>query len=156
MAGKVLVSQCLLGVCCRYDGRSVANEAVCREACERGWIPVCPEIMGGLRTPRSPAERVDGRIMNRDGQDVTNEFQRGAQEALRLAKLYGARYALLKEKSPSCGSGVIYDGTFSGALTSGYGLTAELFEREGIRVYGESQLDELINQMKWDEEHGTL
>lgn len=156
MAGKVLVSQCLLGVCCRYDGRSVANEEVCREACERGWIPVCPEIMGGLCTPRSPAERVDGRIMNRGGQDVTNEFQRGAQEALRLAKLYGARYALLKEKSPSCGSGVIYDGTFSGALTSGYGLTAELFEREGIRVYGESQLDELINQMKWDEEHGTL
>jgi len=156
MKPKVMVSQCLLGICCRYDGKSVPKEHVCREACARGWIPVCPEILGGLTTPRSPAERVDGRVMNRDGDDVTNAFDRGAHQALELAKLYGVKYAMLKEKSPSCGSGIVYDGTFSGSLTEGYGVTAELFEKNGIKVYGESQLDELINQLKWDEEHDSI
>ena len=156
MQPKVMVSQCLLGMKCRYDGNSVPKEAICREACERGWIPVCPEILGGLCTPRSPAERVEDRVMNRDGDDVTAQFMRGAQEALKLAKLYGVKYAMLKEKSPSCGSGIIYDGTFSGCLTEGFGVTAELFEREGIKVFGESRLEELINTLKWDEENDSL
>lgn len=156
MKRNVLVSQCLLGASCRYDGRSVGKEAVCKAACEMGWIPVCPEQLGGLCTPRSPAERVGERIINRAGEDVTDAFRRGAEEALRLAKLYGAEYALLKEKSPSCGSGIIYDGTFSGSLTEGFGVTAELFEKAGIRVYGETQLDELINQLKWDEENDSI
>lgn len=156
MQPKVMVSQCLLGICCRYDGKSVPKDFVGREACVRGWIPVCPEIMGGLATPRSPAERVDDRVMNRDGDDVTAAFLRGAQQALKLAQMYGVKYALLKEKSPSCGSGIIYDGTFSGNLAEGFGVTAELFEKNGIRVFGESQLDELINQLRWDEEHDSI
>lgn len=156
MKQNVLVSQCLLGACCRYDGRSVGKETVCKEACERGWIPICPEQLGGMCTPRSPAERVGDRIINRDGDDVTEPFCRGAQEALRLAEMYGAKYALLKEKSPSCGSGIIYDGTFSGKMTEGFGVTAELFRKAGIRVFGETQLDELINQLKWDEENDSI
>lgn len=153
---RVVVSQCLLGVRCRYDGKCAVNEAVSREALERGWIPVCPEILGGLTTPRPPAERRDDRVMNCEGGDVTEAYRRGAEEALRIAKLYGAGYAVLKERSPSCGSGEIYDGTFTGSKIPGYGVTAELFRAAGIEVYGESRLEALIDQLKWDDEHDSV
>lgn len=148
MKETVMVSQCLLGARCRYDGACAANEAVCREAVERGWIPVCPEILGGLTTPRPPAECRDGRVVCRDGRDVTDAFVRGAEEALRLAKLYGAKYALLKERSPSCGAKVIYDGTFSGTKVPGSGVTASLFQQSGIEVFGESALGELLDKLE--------
>ena len=156
MKRSVVISQCLLGVCCRYDGRSAANEAVRNEACARGWIPVCPEVLGGMTTPRAPSERLGGRVVNREGEDVTEAFQRGAEEALRIARLYGAKYALLKERSPSCGSGEIYDGSFSGTKCPGDGMTAAIFKENGIRVFGESQLGELINQLRWDDEHDSV
>ena len=147
MSQRILVSACLLGVCCRYDGKGNANEAILslmnRE--DITLIPVCPEQLGGMVTPRIPSERKDGRVYNRAGEDVTHHFLRGAEEALRIAKLYGCRTAILKERSPSCGCGRVYDGSFSGKLTEGDGVTAELLKKEGIQIYGESQITDLID-----------
>lgn len=156
MEPKVVFSQCMLGVRCRYDGKCAAKDAVMNEALKRGWIPVCPEILGGLTTPRSPAERIGDKVMNRDGGDVTENYRRGAEEALRIAQLYGAKYALLKERSPSCGCGEIYDGTFSGAKIAGDGVTAALFKEYGIQVFGESRLGELIEKLNEDDKHDSF
>ena len=147
MSRKILVSACLLGICCRYDGRGNPNDAVLSllNRDDIPLIPVCPEQLGGLSTPRIPSERRCERVVNRAGEDVTSQFIRGAEEALRIAKLYGCQVAVLKERSPSCGCGRIYDGTFSGKLTDGDGVTAELLRREGIKVYGESQVSEMID-----------
>ena len=147
MNRKILVSACLLGICCRYDGRGNPDDAVLSllNRDDITLIPVCPEQLGGLSTPRIPSERRGERVVNRAGEDVTSQFIRGAEEALRIAKLYGCQVAVLKERSPSCGCGRIYDGTFSGKLTDGDGVTAELLRREGIKVYGESQVTEMID-----------
>ena len=147
MSRKILVSACLLGICCRYDGRGNPNDAVLSllNRDDITLIPVCPEQLGGLSTPRIPSERRGERVVNRAGEDVTSQFLRGAEEALRIAKLYGCQVAVLKERSPSCGCGRIYDGNFSGKLTDGDGVTAELLRREGIKVYGESQVTEMID-----------
>ena len=102
------------------------------------------EQMGGLPTPRVPAERVGDRVLTRDGRDVTEAYRRGAEEALRLAQLLGCTEALLKEKSPSCGCGRIYDGTFSGVLTDGFGMTADLLRKNALTVYGETHLEALL------------
>lgn len=156
MEPRVIVSMCLLGIPCRYDGKCAKNEAVSLEAARRGWIPVCPEILGGLATPRPPAERQGDKVVTREGQDVTDAYRRGAEQTLRLAEAYGARYALLKERSPSCGAGRIYDGTFSGRKIPGDGVAAALLKQSGIPVRGESQLDELIEQLKRDERYDTV
>lgn len=150
MTPRVLVSACLLGVTCRYDGKCAEVEAVRREACARGWIPVCPEQLGGLCTPRTPAERQGDRVCTRNGGDVTEAYRRGAEEALRLAKLYGAKYAMLKERSPSCGSGTIYDGTFSSAKIPGDGVTAQLLKAAGVEIFGESRLEGLLTRIEAD------
>ncbi len=152
MDRRVVFSQCMLGVKCRYDGKCAVKQAVLDEATTRGWIPVCPEILGGLTTPRPPAERQGERVVNCEGTDVTAQYIRGAEEALRIAKLYGAKYALLKERSPSCGCGEIYDGTFTGAKIAGDGLTAALFKENGIQVFGETQLKDLIELLDKDDE----
>ena len=116
-----------------------------RELAKRGLaVPVCPEQLGGLPTPRKPSERRGERVVMNDGRDVTAEYRRGAEEALRLARLYGCTAAVLKEKSPSCGCGRVYDGTFSGTLTDGDGVTAALLKENGIKVYGESELEKLL------------
>ena len=147
MSRKILVSACLLGICCRYDGRGNPNDAVLSllNRDDITLIPVCPEQLGGLSTPRIPSERRGERVVNRAGEDVTSQFIRGAEEALRIAKLYCCQVAVLKERSPSCGCGRIYDGTFSRKLTDGDGVTAELLRREGIKVYGVSQVTEMID-----------
>ncbi len=111
-------------------------------------VPVCPEILGGLPTPRTPSERQGERVVSKTGADVTAAYQKGAEEALRLARLFGCRKALLKERSPSCGRGQIYDGSFSGRLIPGDGVTARLLEQEGIAVFGESQLQQLLETLK--------
>lgn len=111
-------------------------------------VPVCPEILGGLPTPRTPSERQGERVVSKTGADVTAAYQKGAEEALRLARLFGCRKALLKERSPSCGQGQIYDGSFSGRLIPGDGVTARLLEQEGIAVFGESQLQQLLETLK--------
>ena len=143
----VLVSACLLGTACRYDGQSKVHPLAAALLKKHTAIPVCPEILGGLATPRAPSERRGDRVVSREGEDVTEAFRRGAEEALRIARLYGAEYALLKERSPSCGCGEIYDGTFSGCKTSGDGVTAALFLQNGVRVYGESALQALLARL---------
>ena len=144
---KILVSACLLGVRCRYDGKSKPHPAVDRLMEQHTLIPVCGEILGGLPTPRVSAERQGARVVTADGRDVTAAYRRGAEEVLRLAERYGCTAAILKERSPSCGSGRIYDGTFTGTLTDGWGVTAELLRDHGICVIGESEAE------TWREEH---
>ena len=141
---RLLVSACLLGVGCRYDGQSKAHP-LARALCEKHHVvPVCGEIFGGLPTPRPPAEICGQRVVTREGADVTEAYRRGAEAAVQLARLTGAQAAVLKERSPSCGSGQIYDGTFTKTLTQGDGLTAQMLKKHGITVYGESQIEELI------------
>lgn len=144
----VLVSACLLGLPCRYDGQGKTYEGVGELMRECVLIPVCPEQLGGLPTPRPPAERQGDRVVTETGTDVTEPYGRGAKGALRLAELYGCRLALLKEKSPSCGCGRVYDGTFSRTLTEGNGLTAETLLRQGVEVFGESRLRELTERIR--------
>lgn len=141
---NILVSACLLGVRCRYDGASKPNAAVLKLMERHTLIPVCPEQLGGLATPRPPAERQGDAVRTQSGTDVTEQYCRGAEEALRLCRIYGCEAAVLKERSPSCGSGAVYDGAFSGTLTGGDGVAAELLKSRGIPVYGESQLEELL------------
>ena len=140
---KILVSACLLGFKCRYDGRSCGKDSVTALLEKHELIPFCPEIYGGLTTPRDPSEIRGDRVVSSKGRDVTAEYTKGAEEALRMAKLYGCDTALLKEKSPSCGSGKIYDGTFTGKLVDGWGTAAKLLKENGIRVLGESDIDKL-------------
>lgn len=129
----ILVSACLLGVPCRYNGKDSRNEKIV-ELYGRDAIPVCPEQLGGLPTPREPAELIDGRVVTESGKDVTRNFVSGAEAVLYMANLYDATTAVLKQKSPSCGCGKIYDGTFSGKLVDGYGITAKLLKDNGIEV----------------------
>ena len=142
---KILVSACLLGVPCRYDGASKAHGDVVRLA-EAGHIliPVCPEQLGGLPTPRPPAERRGDGVFTQAGDDVTEPYRRGAEQTLALCRLLGCEAAILKERSPSCGAGAVYDGTFSRRLTAGDGVTAALLRENGITVVGESRIGELM------------
>lgn len=139
----ILVSACLLGVHCRYNEKGVLDAAVSALMQRATLIPVCPEILGGLATPRDPAERLGRQVMTIKGADVTAAYQKGAEETLRLAQLYGSRLAILKERSPSCGSGRIYDGSHRGMLVDGDGMTADLLKKHGIRVFGESKIEDL-------------
>lgn len=135
---NIIVSACLLGVSCRYDGNSKPNEKIIDLKEKYNLIPICPEIMGGLPTPRMPAEIKDGRVKTENGIDVTEEYKKGAGEAIKLAKLFGCKKAILKENSPSCGCGKIYNGEFTRTLKDGNGITAELFMKNGIDVFGEN------------------
>ena len=121
---RVLVSACLLGVSCRYDGKSKTYELMDQLCRRHEVVPVCPEQLGGLPTPRTPAERRGERVVTRDGGDVTAQYLRGAREVLGLAQSLGCTVAVLKERSPSCGAGQIYDGSFTGTLTGRAGRVA--------------------------------
>ncbi len=141
---RILISACLLGSACRYDGMSKGSPWAEALAGEHQLVPVCPEQLGGLPTPRVPSEKTGGRVMTKDGADVTEQYLRGAQETLRLCRILGCEAAILKERSPSCGSGEIYDGTFTGTLTGGWGVTADLLRSAGIPVWGESRIPDLL------------
>ena len=143
---RILISGCLLGVCCRYDGASKPHPLAQELAKKHELIPVCPEQLGGLATPRPPAERQGERIIAKTGLDVTEQYRRGAEETLKLCRLLNCDAAVLKERSPSCGSGEIYDGTFTGTLTNGDGVTAELLRANGILVWGESSIEDLMRK----------
>lgn len=139
----ILVSACLLGAACKYSGGDNLCPKVAALVKEYQLVPVCPEQLGGLPTPRTPAERQGDRVITRDGKDVTVAYLRGAQEALRLAKLFGCDTAILKARSPSCGAHGIYDGTFTGTVIPGSGVTAALLEVSGIRIITEEDLEQL-------------
>jgi len=147
---RVLVSACLLGVNCRYNGSSQGNEAVTELLSREDitLIPVCPEQLGGLPTPRTPSERKEELVVSSEGENRTDEFVRGAEEALRLARLYGCEVAILKERSPSCGNKTVYDGSFTGTLVPGEGVTAELLRKNGVKVFGESELTEFLEYIR--------
>lgn len=142
----ILVSACLCGKDCKWDGGNNKNQKLLdymetmKEKAE--FHEVCPEQMGGLSTPRPASEiRVDDRrVVNTEGRDVTEEFERGAELALQIAKEFGCTLAILKERSPSCGCHGVYDGTFSKKLVDGMGKAAELLAANGIKVIGESEL----------------
>ena len=137
----ILVSACLLGVACTHRGESKANEAVGRLAGEARLVPVCPEVAGGLPIPRPSAEvGPDGRVRTGSGADVTDFYERGAEHALALARAEGVHRAVLKARSPSCGSRQIYDGTHSGVLIEGEGVTAAALRRAGVEVVSEEDL----------------
>lgn len=146
MKEAILISACLLGVRCRYDGGSKPQEPILRLMEKYTLIPVCPEQLGGLPTPRLPSERIGAQVVMKDGTDVTAAYRRGAEETLRLARLFGCRRAVLKERSPSCGSGAVYDGTFTGTVIPGDGVTAQLLKANGIQVVGESRAEELLGR----------
>ena len=131
----IAVSACLAGFRCRYDGKDKANSEIVALFKSGGAIPVCPEVMGGMPTPRPASEMMPGGgVKNVNGEDVSACFQKGAEETLRICRLYGITRALLKSRSPSCGRGCIYDGTFSGRTRAGNGITAELLLQNGIAV----------------------
>jgi uncharacterized protein YbbK (DUF523 family) len=135
-----LCSACLLGIKCRYDGQSKLNEKVIKLSKKEILIPVCPEQLGGLSTPREASEQRGRKVVTKSGKDVTKNFKEGAKQVLKLAKLFGIKEAILKQRSPSCGCGQIYDGTFSGKIIRGNGITAALLKRNGIRVVSEEDL----------------
>lgn len=152
---KILVSACLLGEKVRYDGEILPDcPSILKEWESQGWvIPVCPEVVGGLPVPRPPAEIQSGdgkdvvagiaKVIDINGKDVTNAFLTGAREALRVAEENGVEYAILKARSPSCGSMVTYDGSFSSKIIEGQGVTAALIARMGIQVFNEDEIDQV-------------
>ena len=131
---RIIVSACLFGIRCRYDGQSKLNEKIIELARQGNVVPICPEQLGGLPTPRVGVERVGDKVLTRDGVDMTKQYYQGAEESLKIAQLVRCTKAILKARSPSCGSGKIYDGSFSGNLTDGDGICSELFKNHGIKV----------------------
>lgn len=134
---RILVSACLLGLPCRYDGQAKPCERVIALRAKHTLIPVCPEQLGGLATPRAPSEIRGKRVVTREGGDNTAAFLSGAAQACRLAALLSCEAAILKGNSPSCGVGRVYDGTFSGTLTKGDGVTAAALKSAGLTVMRE-------------------
>lgn len=143
MKEKLLVSACLVGENCKYSGGNNYSPAVAALGERYELIPVCPEQLGGLPTPRTPSERVGDKVLTRDGRDVTDAFRRGAEKVLEIALAQGITRAVLQERSPSCGWERIYDGTFTGTLIPGEGVTAQLLRAHGITVWGGEQAGEV-------------
>ena len=129
-----LVSACLVGINCRYDGKNKLDKKLLKLFKQGKLIPVCPEQLGGLTTPRIPAEQLGEKVITKDGQNVTENFIKGAKETLKIAKQFEIKEAILKSKSPSCGFGEIYDGTFSGKTKKGNGITADMLHKAGIKI----------------------
>lgn len=141
---KILISACLIGDKCKYDGHANYSPLY-KELLEKyELVPFCPEVEGGLPTPRKPSERKGDRVINNAGKDVTKQFNEGAQKALNICKYLDIKIAILKENSPSCGSTQIYDGNFKNKLIKGEGVTTELLRKNGITVYNENQIEELL------------
>lgn len=131
---KIIVSACLAGVNCKYDGTNNINEKIVKFINEHDVILVCPEQMGGLKTPRCPSELIGDQVMSKEGKDVTKEYVKGASEVLKIVKRFNIKKAILKSRSPSCGKDEIYDGTFSHKLKKGDGITAKLLMGNGVEV----------------------
>lgn len=155
----IIVSACLVGINSRYDHKSNSHPLLIQEMGRGGLLPLCPEQLGGLPTPRIPSEICGGtsrelldqrrrseeddltvKVINRAGKDVTAQFIKGAEEVARLVNLYGVKAAILKARSPSCGPGQVYDGSFKHQLTAGNGVTAELLQQQGVTVITDEEL----------------
>ena len=141
---RILISACLVGDNVKYNGGNNKSPLIEKLLEKYELIPFCPEVEGGLSTPRHPSERVKDRVKMDNSKDVTKNFDKGAELALNICLYLGIKIAILKEGSPSCGSHKIYDGTFSHKLKDGKGVTAELLERKGIKVISEEEIDALL------------
>lgn len=141
---KVLVSACLIGINCKWNGRNNTRDKVMSLSQKVELVPFCSEQLGGMPTPRIPSERVGDKVLNQVELDVTRFFEEGAQKALEIAIKNNCKYAILKDHSPSCGTKLIYDGTFSRKLIEGKGYTAELLESHGIKTFSEEEVDKLL------------
>lgn len=138
----VLVSACLLGVACRYDGESKPSESILAFNRDFSFIPFCPEAYGGLSTPRPPAEiQPDGRVVNAEGEDVTAAYEAGAERAVMLCRDFHIHYAILKSRSPACGPTSSYDGTFTRTLCPRPGCAARALQEAGVTVFSEEDFD---------------
>ena len=141
---KILISACLVGDNVKYNGGNNLTPKLDALLEKYELIPFCPEVEGGLSTPRSPAERIGDRVMNQDGEDVTEAYLKGAELAFNICLFLKIKRAILKERSPSCGSKIIYDGSFSHKEISGMGVTASYLKEKGIEVYSEDDIDSLL------------
>lgn len=140
----LIVSACLVGIKCRYNATSCPNKDIIKLVKEGKAIPVCPEQMGGLSTPRNQCEIKESRVRSISGEDLTDSFYKGAQEALSFAKSISCNKAILKSNSPTCGKGEIYDGTFSGRKINGNGVFTSLLQENNIEVMNEYEYKESI------------
>jgi uncharacterized protein YbbK (DUF523 family) len=136
----ILVSACLLGINCTYRGDSNLHPVIMQLLCKHTLIPICPEQLGGLSTPRTPAEICADNVIMKNGDDVTSQFAKGAREALRIARLYDCKLAILKQRSPSCGNGQIYDGSHQGVLIAGDGFTTRALREAGLTILSEEEI----------------
>lgn len=144
----ILVSACLLGIDCKYNGLNNKNENVLKYLEGKEYVIACPEQLGGLTTPRNPSEIVkigeneinDYKLLSNEGKDVSESFIKGAKETLKIAKIFNCTEAILKEGSPSCGSSFIYDGSFTGKKICGQGVTTDLLRKNNIKVISENQV----------------
>lgn len=146
MKEKLLISACLLGRNCKYNGGNNYTPLAEELNTRYDLVPVCPECLGGLPIPHEPSERVGDKVLSKSGADMTEAFRQGAEKALAIAVEAGIRRAVLKERSPSCGCGGIYDGTFTGTVVPGNGLAAERLLAHGVEIYGESRIGELLER----------
>lgn len=148
MVRLILVSACMAGIRCRYDGRDNRNETAEILVMKGYAIPLCPEQLGGMTTPRVPCEicKQDGRVYNRNGDDKTECFIKGANETSRLVRIFGITSALLQERSPSCGVNFIYDGTFRGVLVTGMGKSAKKLSENGIKIFCLNDIHSLLER----------
>lgn len=155
MKEKILISACLIGDNTRYDGKSCKNDDVLKLTKYYDLIPICPEVNGGLKTPRDPSEIKGNKVISSKGKDVTSYYQDGAFLAESICHLFSIKLAILKENSPSCGVNFIHDGTFSGNLIKGKGITTERLEKLGVKCITENQINELIEYKDKTENEGT-
>ncbi len=145
---NILVSSCLLGTKCRYDGSCALCNELLKLKDGYNFISVCPEVLSGLPTPREPCEIFKNRVVTKSGKDFTSNFIDGANQTLEIAKSFDCKYAILKERSPSCGNSKIYDGKFSGKLVYGTGVTASLLAENGIIIFSENEIDKFVSFVK--------
>lgn len=141
---KIGISSCLLGIQCKYNGKSNYNEDIIKLKEKYEIVPICPEVLGGLSIPRVPAEIINDKVINQQGIDVTQNYNQGALKALQILKANNVNIVILKSKSPSCGKGEIYDGTFSHTLIEGNGVTTKILLENNITVYNEHDYKVLL------------
>ena len=145
---KILISACLIGDKCKYDGKSNYNPLI-KELLEYyELVPFCPEVEGGLKTPRDPAELKDGKVITSKGRDVTHQFEEGAEKAYNICMYLGIHYAILKDNSPSCGSTSIYDGSFKSKLIKGEGITTKYLKQRGIKIIPDTEIEKFLEETK--------
>lgn len=148
MREKILVSACLIGENCRYDGKNSSNQFVLALAKYYDIIPICPEVSGGLKTPRYPSEIKDGKVINSKGRDVTDNYHDGAYWATSIVRMYHIKLAIMKENSPSCGTHQIYDGTFTNKKIPGSGITTKKLIQAGVKVINEDEAKQLLDELE--------